>query len=128
MVPKFGWYVLVTRPKPPIVVKASTPSVLATICSTWVEHRAGALERGAGRQLHVDAEEPLVLLGDEPGRELAAEETGAHDDHADEQDGQDGLAHEDPRDPDVAAGDPVEHPVEAAEEGPERARASAWRA
>ena len=58
------------------------------------QHGARALERRAGRELHVDAEDALVLVGDEPGGERAAEEAGADGHHADEHDRQDRAAHE----------------------------------
>ena len=84
------------------------------------EHRAGSLQRGPWWQLHVDAEKSLVLLGDEAGRQLAADQAGAQDDHAHQHDRQHGAPHQDARHADVATGDPVEHPVEPAEEGAER--------
>ena len=46
------------------------------------EHRARALERRGRRQRDVDAEDALVLLGDEAGGQRAAEEAGADRDHA----------------------------------------------
>ncbi len=45
------------------------------------EHRARPLERGARRELHVDAEEPLVLVGNEPGRQRATQDRDPRDHH-----------------------------------------------
>ena len=46
------------------------------------QHGARPLERGRGRELHVDAEQPLIFVGDEAGRQRATEEADADDDHA----------------------------------------------
>jgi hypothetical protein len=61
--PKFGWYVLVTAPYPPIVWNDSTPSTLLSISSTL---RSTALVRSseAPGKLHVDAEQALILVGE----------------------------------------------------------------
>ena len=85
------------------------------------EHGTRALEGRSGRELDVDAVKPLVLVRDESRRERAAEEAGADGHRGDEQDRHHRPAHEQMGDPDVAVGRPVEHPVEPAEEGPERA-------
>ena len=42
------------------------------------QYRAGALERGARRELDVDPEDPLILVRDEPGRQHLPEEAGPH--------------------------------------------------
>ena len=52
------------------------------------QHSARALERRSGRQRHVDAEYPLVFLGDEAGGQRDAEKAGADSHRGDDDDGQ----------------------------------------
>ncbi len=66
MVPKFGWYVLVTRPKPPIVAKESTPSVLATICSTRVSTAAVRSSEAPGGSCTLTPRSPWSSSGMNP--------------------------------------------------------------
>ena len=81
---------------------------------------ARALERGSRRELHVDREDALVLLGHEAGGQHAAEEPGAHDHGCDEHDRQPRAAHQEAADADVAGRRVLEALVEEAEELPER--------
>ena len=55
----------------------STPSVLARISSTFFSTALVRSSDAAGRELDVDAEDALVLVRDEAGRQRAAEEAGA---------------------------------------------------
>ena len=86
-----------------------------------LQHEAGALERGPGRKLDVDAEDALVLVRDEAGRQHAREQAGPDRHRGDDPDRQQRPAHEQARHAHVALGGDVEHLVEAAEEGPQRA-------
>ena len=54
------------------------------ISSTSVRTPAVRSSDAPGRELHVDAEYALVLLGDEPGGERAREQAGPHRHHHDE--------------------------------------------
>ncbi len=68
------------------------------------QHGARPLERGGRRQLHVDAEDALVLLGDEAGRQGPPEQADSdhHDPH--EQDREYRAPHEQSGHADVAVG------------------------
>ena len=57
-----------------------------------LEHHARPLQRGPGRKLDGDAEDPLVLVRDEPGRDHAGKEAGPHHHHGDDPDRQDSPA------------------------------------
>ena len=85
-----------------------------------LQHDAGALERGPGRKLDVDAEDALVLVRDEPGREHACEEAGPDRHRGDDRDREQRAAHEQARHAHVAGRRDVEHLVEAAEERAQR--------
>ena len=85
-----------------MVWKESSPSVFARMSSTFLSSDAGALERGAGRELDVDAEDSLVLVRDEPGRQHAGEEAGPDRHRGDDRDREQRPAHEQARDAHVA--------------------------
>src|SRR5258705_6119663 len=61
------------------------------------QHFAGANERRAWRQLHVDAENALVLIGDKHGGNPLREEYRSKNDDSDNRNGHDATTNKQPR-------------------------------
>ena len=65
-----------SRLKPAIVLKLAMPSVSQQQLIDLAADRVGPLERRGRRQLHVQQEVAVVLLGHEAGRQPPAEHAG----------------------------------------------------
>ena len=84
----------------------------------------GAAQRGRVRQLHVQEQEALVLLGDEPRGQPAPQVGGEQAEAEQDREAERRLAHEAVGDVHVAVGHAREAAVEGAEEAAEHALAT----
>ena len=85
-----------------------------------LEHFAGARERSAGRELNVDAQDPLIFIRYESRLDAPGKETGPDNDCDHDSNRDDSTADKQSRGAHIAIGDDLKYFVEAAEENSQR--------
>ena len=118
--PLYVFWATLSRLKPEIVWKCSTPGVFLRISSTFLHAVVRALEGGGVGEGHVHEEVALTSSsGRNPGGRPLPMRTAKSAIDREEDEAEDALPDEGAADGHVALGGPVEHAVEPREEGAE---------